>query len=34
MFYEKSILPIEVSEENPDLANVDTDEHGSDRHQL
>lgn len=25
---------IEVSEENPDLANVDTDEHGSDRHQL
>ncbi|XP_043862569.1 uncharacterized protein LOC122756547 [Drosophila santomea] len=34
MFNEKSILPIEVSECNPDLANVDTDVHGSDRDQL
>ncbi|XP_039226544.1 uncharacterized protein LOC120320579 [Drosophila yakuba] len=34
MFNEKSILPIEVSECNPDLATVDTDVHGSDRDQL
>lgn len=34
MFNEKSILAVEVSEKNPDLASVDTDLHGSDRDQL
>jgi len=34
MSNEKSILPIEASERNPDLANVDTGVHGSGRSQL
>jgi hypothetical protein len=34
MFNEKSILAVEVSEKNPDLASVDTDLHGPDRDQL